>query len=80
MALRLAGWQDLSNVKRMCHTTACEACVALRRAARSSFSEAQCLENVAAVIAGAVDHIPRKWANVQVNGFPAGVRARLRKR
>ena len=24
------------------------------------------MENIAAVIAGAVEHIPRKWANVQV--------------
>jgi len=39
----------------------------LRRAARSSFSEAHCLENIAAVIAGAVERIPRKWANVQVS-------------
>ncbi|CAL5218961.1 g714 [Coccomyxa viridis] len=35
------------------------------RAARSSFTAEDCAENVAAVIEGALQHIPRKWSNVQ---------------
>lgn len=35
------------------------------RAARSSFTAEQCAENVAAVIEGSLQHIPRKWGNVQ---------------
>ena len=37
----------------------------LFRAARSSFTAEQCAENVAAVVEGALQHIPRKWSNVQ---------------
>ena len=37
----------------------------LCRAARSSFTAEQCAENVAAVVEGALQHIPRKWSNVQ---------------
>ena len=37
----------------------------LCRAARSSFTAKQSAENVAAVIEGALQHIPRKWSNVQ---------------
>ena len=35
------------------------------RSARSSFTPEQCAENIAAVIEGALEHIPRKWSNVQ---------------
>ena len=37
----------------------------LCRVARTSFTEQQCMENVAAVVKGAIEHIPRKWKNVQ---------------
>jgi ribosome biogenesis protein UTP30 len=37
----------------------------LCRAARNSFTAEQCAENIAAVIEGALEHIPRKWSNVQ---------------
>ena len=45
--------KDISQRSRLC------------RAARSSFTAEQCAENVAAVIEGALQHIPRKWNNVQ---------------
>ncbi|KAK9809197.1 hypothetical protein WJX72_011165 [[Myrmecia] bisecta] len=35
------------------------------RVARSSFTDKQCLENVVKVLAEAMKHIPKKWANVQ---------------
>lgn len=33
--------------------------------ARTSFTEQQCMENVAAAVKGAIEHVPRKWKNVQ---------------
>jgi len=36
-----------------------------RRVARTSFTEQQCMENIAAAVKGAIEHVPRKWKNVQ---------------
>jgi hypothetical protein len=36
------------------------------RVARSNQSEQQILENIHAVLVQAVEHIPKKWGNVQV--------------
>lgn len=37
----------------------------LCRVAKSSMSSQQCLDNIIAVVESALEHIPKKWTNVQ---------------